>query len=671
MRSERLLFAFIERIRELSGTSAEGTTLLGLYQAAQELDLHAEGYQATIEQLRTLENPAILHVVKNNAALHFLVCYVYDEKKDTFLVSDPAERALKSIPSDELEQMWESHTLLLVKRTDQFQIAKKETIWQQLKWMYDFTRPDFNLLFTSLILGVFVSILGLSIAVFSQKLIDVILPERDVFRLYVGAGLLLFLLLSRLGMSYMRRLFLLRQNKDFNIRILQYFYHKLLRLPKPFFDNRKTGDLVARMNDTARIQRTIAVIFASVAIDFVMVLVSLTALLVYSPRIGGIALLWIPVFIWIVFRFKNKILAAQRKVMAAYAQNEGNYIDTIQGVGTIKVDGREPFFDKWTEQFYTAHKIARFDLGMIGLNFGMTTQLIGTFFTVGIILYGSVLVIEGLLTMGVVMAVIQLVSITMGSVAAIAGAYIGLQEARVALDRMKEFTDLKAEFEEEEEAEKAEVKSFERLQVNDLCFRFRGRPLLLKNVSFEVRKGEVVVIKGESGCGKSTLLQILQGFYQAESGDMLVNGKGIEVFSMLSWRKLLGVVPQQIKLFNASLVDNIVLDDMKTVDMAEMKAFMNDYGFDRYFSQFPAGYATILGESGVQISGGQQQLVALARALYHKPQLLLLDEPTSALDKYTETWVLQLLERLKKEMGIVIVSHRERPLQVADRVYSL
>jgi ABC-type bacteriocin/lantibiotic exporter with double-glycine peptidase domain len=503
----------LERIREWSGTSASGTTLLGLLQAAQKLKLDAEGFEAEVKHLRELENPAILHVIKNQELPHFIICYQYQEANDSFLISDPAEPYIQELSAEAIDRMWVTKTLLLVKPTDQIRQKGPATNRNRLKWVFDFTRPDLNLLLSSLVLGLIVSILSLSVAVFSQKLVDVILPSQNLGKLIAGAALLLFLLLVRSLVGYLRQVFLTTQSRAFNIRILDYFYNKLLFLPKPFFDNRKTGDLVARMNDTARIQETISILFSSLAIDLIMVVVSSVALLFYSLSIGLLSLIWIPLFGLIVWRFSKQVIHRQRGVMVGYAMNESNYIDTIQGVGVIKVKGREKVFESLTRRIYTLFQEARYQLGLTGIRFGISAQVAGSIFMVGMIVYSSWLVMEGHLTVGGVMAVIQLLGLSMASVATIANAYINLQEARIALDRMREFTELEPEYDPEEEGQKQALPAFERLSVQGLDFRFTGRPLLLENISFDLQKGEMIALMGKAAAGKVRFCRFCKVFW--------------------------------------------------------------------------------------------------------------------------------------------------------------
>ncbi|MEJ2050899.1 MAG: ATP-binding cassette domain-containing protein, partial [Calditrichota bacterium] len=203
----------------------------------------------------------------------------------------------------------------------------------------------------------------------------------------------------------------------------------------------------------------------------------------------------------------------------------------------------------------------------------------------------------------------------------------------------------------------------------DLKYRFPGRPPLLRNLRFSVERGSMIALLGESGCGKTTTLQILQRFYQPEEGDLLINDTiPWKTISTPTWRSMIGVVPQDITLFHGSLLDNICLDESKQ-ELESAIQFCRTSGFDRYFSQFPQGYATLLGEQGANISGGQRQLVAFARVLFRHPQLLLVDEATAEMDRDTEKWILELLTRLKREMGIIMITHQVRCAKYADHIY--
>lgn len=519
-------------------------------------------------------------------------------------------------------------------------------------------------------MGVVLAVLGLATAIFSQQLLDTILPSEDRNRLFLGAGLLLLLLLARAGIQYLRSLLLLRQSFDFNLRIIDFFYGRLLELPKSFFDNRKTGDLIARMNDTQRIQRSVSNILASVIIDVLMVVVASGAIIWFDWKIGLVSLAWLPVFGFIVYRFHPAILGGQRSVMTTYAANESNYVDTIQGVGVIKLHGKENFFSSVTHTFYRLFQDAALKLGKIAIRYQFWTQATSVLFVVGIILWSAVKVLAATMTAGELIAVLQMVGMLMASAATLAGANIQLQEARVAFDRMYEFTSIPSEKEREAHQPQSITDSFEELRVENLRFRFPGRPLLLDGINFRLRRGEWITIMGESGMGKSTLLQILQKFYTPESGAIKVNGVDFDLLDFADWRSHLGVLPQQVKLFNGTVLDNILLGEAPE-SPEKLEAFFQEYDLDNYFRQFPNGYATIVGEQGVNLSGGQQQILGLARALWRRPSLLLLDEPTAALDRDSEHFVLSLLHKIKDRMGILVLTHRLSTARRADKIIVL
>jgi ABC-type bacteriocin/lantibiotic exporter with double-glycine peptidase domain len=245
---------------------------------------------------------------------------------------------------------------------------------------------------------------------------------------------------------------------------------------------------------------------------------------------------------------------------------------------------------------------------------------------------------------------------------------IPINEAKIAFDRMFEFTGI------EPEATNIlpDILSFESLDVEHLTFRFAGRSRILNDISFHVNKGEIIAIMGENGCGKSTLTQILQKNYVPEEGTVLFNSEQhLDDISLATLRNTIGTVPQNIHIFNGTVLENIAFDDA-VKRPAEVLKFLESTGIGKFIDTLPQSFLTIVGEEGINLSGGQKQIIALARALYHKPQLLILDEATAAMDRQAEKFVLGLLKELKKEMGIIFITHRLHVLKnFCDRIYIL
>ncbi|MEX2362632.1 MAG: ABC transporter transmembrane domain-containing protein, partial [Balneolaceae bacterium] len=527
--------------------------------------------------------------------------------------------------------------------------------WQ---WIRHLAEEDVPILGVAVAIGIFIAVLGLSTAVFTQKLIDDFLPDENTLKLFVGLGLLAFLLLTRNGLSWIRQLFLIRQSRDFNNRMIQSFFGSLLRLPIPFFHNRKTGDLIARMNDTRRLQSTITYLIGDVIIDVLLIVAAAAFIIYYSLWLGLFILLSVPVFFLLTWRYHTPIREGQKEVMKAHALNESNYVDTIQGIAAIKENNREHFFSKITNKVYGHFQNTIFELGNVGIRFSFWADTANVLFIVGILGWGSVMVLNGELLLGALIAVAQMSSQMIPSANRLALTNLQIQEARVAFDRMYEFTSLQPEYKLNGHPHNEGVFQFETLNVKDLSFRFPGRSRLLKGVSLSVKKGEMISILGESGCGKTTILNIIKRFYVEESGKLVVNQfQNLNGISVPEWRRCIASVPQEIKIFNTSLIQNICLKEINTPDeIEEVINFCKECGLEPLFESFPQGYATLLGEDGVNISGGQKQLVALVRALYQKPRLLLLDEPTSAMDRETEQTVLDLLTQLKNEMAVIMVT---------------
>lgn len=652
----------LEKLRELSGTNKQGTTLLGLYQAANKLGFEANGCEADIQAVIDHKEPLILHIVLDDCLQHYVVCYGYENEK--FIIGDPS-KGLTTYTKEELEKVWKSKTCLTLKPTEKF--IKSNTIKKSKKqWFLNLLKEDSQLLGISIVIGIGIAILGMAMAVFSQKLIDDILPSQNTQKLVTGIGLLAFLLIIRVLFSVIREFLLIKQSKDFNNRIIDKFYGSLLNLPKPFFDTRKIGELVARLNDTNRIQRVIKLIANNFIIDFLVVIISFGYLFMYSWETGLIAVVSLPIYFILIYRFNNKIIKAQKEVMQSYAYSESNYITTMQGISEIKNFNKQPIFKKLNALIYGNFQDKIFDLGKINIRLSLLAGILSVLFLISILSYTSFKVYSNSLTLGELMAILGIAGSLLPSITNLALVAIPINEAKIAFNRMFEFASI-----EQETVNETKIKIFDSIQIQDLSFRFTGRKQLLRNINLEINKGEFIAIVGESGSGKSTLGQILQKFYNFESGTITINGNlDFNSINIEDWRTLVGVIPQEIKIFNGNVFDNILLGTEDTVE--NVVQFCQENGFEKFIAELPQGYATILGEEGINLSGGQKQIIALARALYKRPQFLILDEVTAAMDRNTESFTMNLLHKLKKEIAVLFISHRLHTLKnTADRIYVL
>jgi ABC-type bacteriocin/lantibiotic exporter with double-glycine peptidase domain len=655
----------LENIRKLSGTSVTGTTLLGLYQCAQQTGFDVKGVKTGVDQLKDIEGPCILHVVIDNALEHYVVYYGRkdDPAGPKFTIGDPG-RGMIELTEPELEEIWKTKAALILSHNQYF---IKESAWKKNKWQLfkAVINDDLPILGITIVLGVVAAVLGLSVAIFSQKLVDHIIPSGNTVQLITSLTLLSLVLIARAGINYMRQHFLLLQSRDFNQRVAGGFFTALLRLSKSFFDQRKTGDMTARLNDVLRIQRNIAYIAGSVFNDVLISVVALLFIVAYSWQIAIITSAFIPVIILITMYYLKPIKSKQMEVMAAYAYNESNYIDSIKGIDTIKTNNLEGFFAGLNKKIFAVFQQKSFDLGQIGNKFNMASEIAGIILTITVISCASLLVFKHQIKIGEMLALISMVSGLMPAVSRLSQINLQIQEAQIAFDRMYEFTAIEPEYQTDTTSGRLAV---ERVSISNLSFRFPGRAPILKDVSLFVDKTELIAILGESGSGKSTLGQMLQKFYAPEAGEISINGTDLSAINTGQWRREIASVPQDINMFSGSLLRNIALDDTPAA-LSRAYQLCEDLGFGQFFGQFQQGYDTIVGEEGINLSGGQKQLVALARALYKQPQLLLLDEATSAMDRKMEAFVLGLISRLKHNMAVIFITHRLQTIKFADRIY--
>jgi ATP-binding cassette subfamily B protein len=664
-----------EHLRIQSGTSILGTSFLGLKQAAESLNIEADVFEVDdLEGFRKGATfPCILHVINEANLEHYVVCYGHSFSPDSNSVSysiiDPA-LGLKEWTEEKLLENWRSRKVLCLSPTDKFK-KRKFNNKQQWNWFSQLIKEDIPLLLIAMGVGILLSLFGLATAVFNQKLIDEILPEKDIKRLWTGMSFLLIILILRSGLNYLRTLLLLRYAKSFNVRLLYSFYRKLFHLPKLFFDTRKVGEIIARLNDTRRIQGLINYLTAQAAIDILVFSMSVMFIMYYSWEMGLVALSVIPVFGLIIFKYQRKISNSQRDVMSGYAASESHFIDVIGLIEPIKLTNKENFFSQIGKSIYGSFQERLYKLGMLSNTYNWWNEFTNAIFTVTALLLMSLMVLSTQLKLGELIAIFTLMTTILAAISRIAMMNFQLQEAFVAFNRMYEFAQI--------EPEKTDINDdvstldeIKNIQVYNLSFRFPGSGILLNKVNLNLTRGELTVLLGEVGSGKSVLLQLLQKFRSYESGQVIVNNAyQLPDIEVTSWRKKMGVVPQTIRLFSGTIIENIVLDKITNEEQSRFISFCSKFGFGQFINGFPQSHLTFVGEDGCNLSGGQRQIIALMRALYNDPDVLLLDEPTSAMDSKTELFVLHLLKKLKSEKIIFMVTHGRSYAEFADVVVHL
>lgn len=653
----------IERLRELSGTTTEGTSLFGLYQTAGQMGFDASGIRGEIQDLKSSEVPVILHFLYEDGLEHYVVCYGYNTENG-FLIGDPANE-VKYLSEAELDLYWKKRYCLILSPNQNF-ITTKTTNEKKRKLFIHLLKDDYKLLFITVLIGMCIALLGMAMSVFSQKLIDNILPSHNIHKLIAGIILLSVLLIFRIGFMVLREFIIIKQSRDFNNRVNTNFFRNILQLPKIFFDNRKIGELVARLNDTHRIQDVIKSIVSSTLLDSMICLISIVLLWIYSWEIALVSITSLPIYFYLIYRNRKKIIFSQKSIMQAYALNESNYIATIQGIGTVKNDNKQDLFEKNNVNIYRNFQDKIFNLGLINIRMSWQAGLAGVVFLIGILCYTTIAVLNKDLKLGELMAILGISGSLLPSIGNLALVFIPINEAKVAFDRMYDFISVEKEFDDGES-----IDELNSIELKDISFCFAGRKPLFENVNLRLAKGTITAIIGESGSGKTTLANILQKFYSWNHGLVIVNNKiELQNINIQSWRSKMGVIPQEVHIFNGNILYNIVLDENCNNEL--LQEIIDKYSFKDFILNLPNGLMTLVGEEGVNLSGGQKQIIGLLRVLYRQPQLYILDEPTAALDKNTEKLVISILEKLKVNSIILLITHRLSLIDhIADTVYKM
>lgn len=504
----------------------------------------------------------------------------------------------------------------------------------------------------------------------TEILQNILIWSQDVFSFVYEnvnsisiAVIVLFVLRGIL--QFIRAIILSFTAKKIEIPLTMDYYDHLIDLPPEFFGTRKTGELMSRFSDTSKIRETISTATVSIMIDSVMAIAVGIYLFTISPILFYIALVIILVYGIIVFLYKKPIKRINHEIMEGNSQVESYLKESIDGIETIKSYQYEETTKNKTRHLFTRNVDKIVKGSIIYASQGTLVSMFASIGTVCLLWVGSHLSMNGVITVGELFMFYYLLSYFINPATQLLDLQPELQTAIVASERLNDILDVETE----NDSNKKTVESLNGdIKIENVDFRYGNRDLVLKNVSMDIKKGEKVAIIGESGCGKTTLIKLLMSFYEPENGKISIAGNNISEYSPKSVRKSMAYISQNTFLFSDTVANNLKLGNENVSQEELEKACKLSYA-DKFIEKMPFKYDTLLEENGNDLSAGQKQRLAIARALIKKPDILIMDEATGNLDTLTEHSIKETLDTVSKDMTCIIIAHRLSTIKNCDKIY--
>jgi ATP-binding cassette subfamily B protein len=662
----------IARIRQYAGTDQKGTNMLGLIEAAQKLGFQSKGVKGTIENLSKIPLPAIAHIVVKKSTEssdvnpgtglhHYVVLYQITDKKVTYM--DPGDGKFHTKTKDDFKQLW-TGVLMILLPSEEFKAGDQRISVRRRFWVL--VNPHRSVMIQALFGAAIATLLGLSTSIYIQKITDHVLPSGNMNLLRLLSVGMLFILLLQTIVGTIKTVFVFRTGQQIDAQLILGYYKHLLTLPQQFFDTMRVGEIISRVNDAVKIRSFINETVLDLVVNVFIVVFSFMLMFTYYWKLALIMLTIIPFYVffyWLSNRMNKRL---QRELMENAAELEAQLVELLNAAATIKRFGMESYANYKTETRFI--KLIRTISGsfMASLSVGTASGVVSQGFTIILLWVGTTFVISNELTAGELFSFYALIGYFTGPAGRLISANRTIQDALIAADRLFEIMDLEREKTENKIALTPDM--IGDIYLEDVTFRYGTRALIFENLSLIIQKGKITAIVGESGSGKSTLISLLQNLYPLKNGRVRIGDYDIQHLSNESLRRLVSVVPQQIHLFAATVLENVALGEFEP-DVKKILHYARKLGIHEFIEELPHGYSTELTENGNNLSGGQRQRLAILRALYREPEIIIFDEATSSLDTISEQYVQETI-RSFCAMGrtVVLIAHRLSTIKGADEI---
>ncbi len=659
----------LQYLRDLCGTTREGVSFLDLSYGCEKIGLHTLAIKANIEDLRIkVPLPGIVHW--NNS--HFIV--VYKATKSKVSVSDPA-KGLVTYTYNEFIKGWykkeESKGAFMViepmsdflQRDLEEKTERKKTFENILGYFKPYKKNFGTILLVMLIAT---GLQGL-LPFISKAVIDVGIQTHDLDFINIVLIANIAIIFSVTVSSALRDWILLHITARINIALISDYLIKLMQLPVTFFENKMIGDILQRAQDHERIRsfimnNSLNLIFSSLTfVVFGIILLVFNTVIFYIFLAGSILyVVWVLLFL----KIRKKL---DWEYFDLISKNQSYWVETVSTIADIKINNYERQ-KRWKWENIQA-KLYKVNLRVLNIsNFqNLGAQFINSLKNLSITFYCAKAVISGDITFGVMISTQFIIGMLNAPLTQFISFIVSAQYAKISFLRINEIHQLQNE-EETTISNNIKIPKDKSLFLKNVSFQYTvNANYVLKQVMLKIPEGKITAIIGGSGSGKSTLLKLLLRLYKPTHGAIMLGNMNIANLSLREWRNHCGVVMQDGKIFNDSILNNITLDD-EIINYEHLDQAVNIAQIGNEIEQMPQGYQTKIGEVGRGLSGGQKQRMLIARALYKNPHYLFLDEATNALDAINEHKIVKALEKAFVKRTVVIIAHRLSTIMNAHQI---
>ena len=642
----------IMKIREIIGTDLYGTSVKGIVLGLEKLNFNTKAIRVEIEDVtEDITFPAIAQIHTKEGLHHFVV--IHKLKKGTFEIADSAKGNLK-MSKEEFGELFTGVLVLMVPTAEFERIKYKD------KGMFDLfcslILPQKKLLATIILASLLLSVIGILSSTFSKVLMDEIIPYQLKNSLYFFLIVYGFVSVVQSVLSSFREQVILFLSRKVDIPLLLGYYDHILNLPYEFFASRKVGDIITRFQDAM----TIKDIFTSVSISLILdiLLASITGIILFnlSSALFLILIIMIIVNIILIYIFKKPYKKINYEQMEAGAFMNSHLIESIQNIETIKSQNDEKQqMNKLENRFVSVLKLG-YKEGTLKNVQGVISNFVGTLGNLIFMGVGALFIIDGKMSIGDLLVFQTLSQYFTEPVQNLVGLQITFQEANIAMSRLTEIMSLDRESEGSENRIK-DIPLNGDIEFNNVTFGYGSRPAVIKDFNLTIPQGSKVAFVGESGAGKSTLAKLLLKFIANQEGKVSISGYDVNDIDQEYLRQNIAYIPQNIELFTGTIIDNLKVGN-PNAKYEEMLSVCRIVGADAFINKMPNRYGAFIEEGGSNLSGGEKQRLAIARALLSKTQIFIFDEATSNLDSFSEKKLHDLIFNKIENTTSLIIAHR-------------